>query len=99
MLGPPIFRGQSGARYRRAKASGTRPRNLPGLGCRRHWFGIGGVDSDGAIVMELLAQFYLVVRSQGLAIKLDVGQGPLDQLGWTSRSGFTGVSRQHFLFV
>ena len=31
MLGPPIFRGQSGARYRRAKASGTRPRNLPGL--------------------------------------------------------------------
>eukprot|EP01048_Picozoa_sp_COSAG05_P034807 COSAG05_NODE_14759_length_387_cov_3067.750000_1_plen_49_part_10 len=31
------------------------------------------------LVPELLAQFYLVVRSQGLAIKLDVGQGPLER--------------------
>ena len=49
-------------------------------------FGIGGVDGGGTIAVELLAQFYLVVRSQGLAIKLDVGQGPLERFqngpGW-----------------
>ena len=42
-------------------------------------FGIGGVDGGDTIAVELLAQFYLVVRSQGLAIKLDVGQGPLER--------------------